>query len=436
LSAASISCVTDEISMYNKTVLKNGIRIISEQIKNLHSVAVGIWVNVGSRDEDVSDNGVSHFIEHMLFKGTHKRSSFQIAKELDSIGGHSNAFTAKENTCYYARVLGKHFTALSDILSDILLNSKFDHHDMEREKQVVLQEISMVEDTPEDNIHILFNRLFWSDHPIGMSILGTDKTVSGLKKENIIKHISRFYVPDRVLIASAGDLDHKSLVSSFEPYFESVSDRSESSIERVVPGCNAGISVHSKDLEQVHICIGAEAPSQTNKKRFACAILNTILGGNMSSKLFQEVRENRGLAYSIYSFVSSYIDTGYLCVYVATDPQNVNPVFDTIQNEIKKMSRGEFSRSDLEAAKDYLTGSIYLSSENTESRMMRLAKNEFIFGRYIGYDELVSNLEAVTFDEVVDASKEIFRKDKASLAALGPIKDEDISRSRLDFDLR
>lgn len=422
--------------MYKKTVLKNGVRIVSEQIEHLHSVSVGIWVNVGSRDEDVLENGVSHFIEHMLFKGTHKRSSFQIAKELDTIGGLSNAFTSKENTCYYARVLGKHFPVLSDILSDIFWNSIFDPGDMEREKQVILQEISMVEDTPEDNIHILFNSLFWSDHPIGRSILGTNNTVSGLQKENILQYISRFYVPERILIVAAGDLDHQSLVSSFEPHFESGLGGAGPKIEREAPRCNSGISIHSKDLEQVQICMGAEAPSQTSEKRFACAVLNTILGGNMSSRLFQEVRENRGLAYSIYSFVSSYLDTGFFCVYVATDPQNVNPVLDTIQAEIKKISKGQLSRSDLEAAKDYLTGSIYLSTENTDSRMMRLAKNEFVFERYIGYDELVSKLEDVTFDEVVEGAKEIFQNGKPSLAALGPIKDEDISKSRLDLDLR
>ncbi|HEN20486.1 MAG TPA: insulinase family protein [Desulfobacteraceae bacterium] len=421
--------------MHNRTVLKNGVRIVSEQIEHLHSVSVGIWVNVGSRDEDIAENGVSHFIEHMFFKGTDKRSSFQIAKELDIIGGMSNAFTAKENTCYYARVLGKHFPVLTEILSDIFLNSIFDPGDIEREKQVVLQEINMVEDTPEDNIHILFNSLFWNSHPIGMSILGTDKTVSGLQRESMLEYISKFYVPERILIAAAGDLDHNLLVSSFEPYFESFLPGEDSTIKRKVPLCNSDILINPKDLEQVHISIGSEAPSQISEKRFACAVLNTILGGNMSSRLFQEVREKRGLAYSIYSFVSSYIDTGFLCVYVATEPSNVNPVLDTIQDEIKKITRGQFPRADMEAAKDYLTGSIYLSSENTESRMMRLAKNELIFKRYIGYDELVSNLEAVTFDDVVETAKEIFQNGKTSLAALGPIRDEDIGKGRLDLDL-
>ncbi|MBE9550695.1 MAG: insulinase family protein [Proteobacteria bacterium] len=419
--------------MFNKTVLKNGVRIISEQLEHLQSVSLGIWVDTGSRDELKEENGICHFIEHMIFKGTRNRSSLQIAKELDAIGGLSNAFTGKETTCFHARVLGKHFTILSDILSDIFLNSSFDVNDMERERQVILQEISMVEDAPDDNIHVLFNRLFWGGHPIGMSILGTLETVSAIGKETILKYINEYYVPEKILLVAAGNVNHNSMVSFFEPLFESAYGGGNSGSKRSIPRTNGGLSVNFKELEQVHLCLGGESPSQTSDRRFACAIFSTILGGNMSSRLFQEIRENRGLAYSVYSFLSAYVDTGFLGVYAATDFQNVNPVLETIQAEIKKINRGELTKSDLTAAKDHLIGGIYLASESADNRMMRVAKNEIIFGRYVDYDELISNLERVTVDEVVEIAGRVFEDGKVSLAALGPIREEDLDKSNIVF---
>ena len=418
--------------MYHKTVLNNGVRIISEQLEHLRSISLGIWVNAGSRDEARSENGIFHFIEHMIFKGTQNRSSLQIAKDLDAIGGLSNAFTGKENTCFHARVLGNHFVDLADIFSDIFLHSTFASDDMERERQVILQEINMVEDTPDDHIHLLFNHLFWIDHPIGMSVLGTGKTVSAINKQTILKYINKFYVPERIIVAGAGNVDHQSMVSYFEPLFASLEGGITNS-KKNAPRPNAGVAVEFKDLEQVHICMGGEAPSQTSDKRFACAILNTILGGNMSSRLFQEIRENRGLAYSVYSFLSSYFDAGLLGVYVATDPNNMNPVLDAITTEIKKIQKGELSQSDLNEAVDHLIGGIYLSSESADSRMMRIAKNEFVFQRYVEYEELVSNLEQVTVDEVVEVASYIFRDGTVSLAALGPVKEEELDRSNLQF---
>jgi predicted Zn-dependent peptidase len=418
--------------MYHKTVLKNGVRIISEQLEHLRSVSLAIWVDAGSRDEVKSENGIFHFTEHMIFKGTENRSSLQIAKELDAIGGLSNAFTGKENTCFHARVLGEHLAHLADILSDIFLHSIFDVDDLEREKQVILQEISMVEDTPDDHIHELFNRLFWADHPIGMPVLGNEKTVSAIERETILKYINQFYVPEKILVAGAGNVDHQSMVSYFEPLFSQL-EAGNSNPKNDIPRSNASVSVQYRDLEQVHICLGGEAPSQTSDKRFACVVLNTILGGNMSSRLFQEIRENRGLAYSVYSFLSSYIDAGLLGVYVATDSQNVNPVLGSIKNEIKKIYKGEISKSDLAAAVDHLIGGIYLSSESADNRMMRIAKNEFVFQKYVSYEELVSKLQHVTVDEVIEIATDIFQDGTVSLSTLGPIKDDDLDTSNLHF---
>ena len=421
-------------TVYKKTTLKNGVRIITEPLDYLRSVSLGIWVNTGSRDEEIKENGISHFIEHMLFRGTRNRSSLQLAKELDAIGGLSNAFTGKESTCIHARVLDKHFKLLSDIFSDIFLNSIFDPDDVERERQVILQEINMVEDTPDDNIHVLFNRLIWNDHPIGLSILGSTDSVADIGKEMIHKYINNHYSPERIILAAAGNVDHQSMLSCYAPFFESISGENSSNINRSVPRSNTDISIHYKEMEQVHICLGGEGPSLTNDRRFACSLLNTILGGNMSSRLFQEIREKRGLAYSVYSFTSSYVDTGLFGVYVATDSKNVNPVIETIQKEIKKISRGEILESELNEAKEHLAGGIYLSSESVDNRMMRLAKNEFLFGRYVSFDELTTRLEKVKIDEVVEIACDIFKDNNVSLVTLGPFKQENLDMGNLQFN--
>ena len=419
--------------MYRKTILKNGVRIISERLEHLRSVSLGIWINIGSRDEMSSENGVSHFIEHMSFKGTRNRSGIQIAKDLDAIGGMSNAFTGKETTCFHGRVLAKHFGLLAEILSDIFLNPTFNPIDMEREREVIFQEINMTEDSPDENLHMLFNRLFWAEHPIGRSILGTGETVSAISKEVALNYIRKSYTPENILIVAAGDVDHQEMVSYFEPVFESAPGESGLSSARSVPLSNGGLSVHFKELEQVHVCLGGEAPSQVAEKRFACAILNTIFGGNMSSRLFQEIREKRGLAYSVYSFLSTYVDAGLLGIYAATEQRNLNRVLETIQNEIRKLCEGELTQSDLAAAKEHLIGGIYLASEGADNRMMRIAKNEFVFGKYVDYEELVSSLEQVSIDEVVETANDTFRKSKISFAALGPLKDENLDRGLLEY---
>jgi predicted Zn-dependent peptidase len=418
--------------MYSKTVLENGVRIVSEKLDHYRSVSIGIWVNAGSREEKAVENGISHFIEHMIFKGTRTRNSLQIAKQLDVIGGLSNAFTGKEYTCFHSRVLGRHFNTLADILSDIFLNSIFDPLDMERERQVILQEISMVEDTPDENIHELFNHLYWMGHPLAMSTLGTGETVSSLRKETIRDYIGRFYTADRIIIAAAGSIDHDVLVGFFQPLFEGLKSGNGRQ-GSAVPKGNANVKSLWKELEQAHVCLGGAAPHLSSQYRFAGAILNTLLGGNMSSRLFQEIREKRGLAYSVYSFVSAYADTGQMGVYAAMDPQNVNRALEVIQREVKALQNGDISPSDLEAAREHLIGGVLLGSESADTRMMRLAKSEYIFGRYIGYDELIADLEKVTLDEVVHVARQAFRDDGVSMVILGPVKEEDVDLGYLRF---
>jgi len=418
---------------YNKTVLNNGVKILTEEIEHLQSVSLGIWVNTGSRDETDTENGVSHFIEHMSFKGTPTRSSLDIAKDLDAIGGLSNAFTGKENTCFYGKVLGKHFPILADVLSDIFLNPLFDPINMEREREVIFQEINMMEDTPDDRLNVLFNGQFWSGHPLGRSILGTGETVSGINQEVISKYIRNYYLPERIMVVAAGNIHHEEMLSRLGPVFESAFKGGGPNPERSAPASKRGVSLHFKELEQVHLCLGAEAPSQIDDDRFACAIFNTILGGNMSSRLFQEVRENRGLAYSIYSFLSSYADAGLLGVYAATEPKNIEPLLETVQQEIRKMCNGDFIQDDLTAAREHLIGGIYLSSESADSRMMRIAKNESVFDREVTYEELVDKLEKVVLDDIVDIAGKVFRNGDLAFASLGPLEDENMVRECLNI---
>ena len=418
--------------MYRKTVLENGVKIISEKMDNIKSVSIGIWVNAGSRDEEKDENGVSHFIEHMIFRGTEKRNGLEIAKELDAIGGLSNAFTGKENTCFHARVLDKHLPQLSDIFSDIFLKSKFESDDVEREKKIILQEIAMVEDTPEDNIHVMFTRNFWMNHPIGMPILGTEENVLKIERDTIVRYMRKFYVPENVLIAAAGNVDHNYFVSQFETCFGSMA-KSDSEYKRTTPESKSGFHLYYKNLEQVHVCIGGKAPSLRSEKRFALAVLNTILGGNMSSKLFQEIREKMGLAYSVYSFLSTYLDSGLLGIYVGSDQKNVNSILEIIKKEIINICKGNLNNKDLVAAKDHIIGGIYLGSESSDNRMMRNAKNEFLFQKYINHDELVSEFEKVKIDDVINVAFEIFCSDHINFAAIGSLDENQIDRGNLVY---
>lgn len=409
-----------------KTILENGVRLVSEPLEHVRSVSLGIWVQTGSRDEPRELNGVSHFIEHMAFKGTRNRSGYQIAKELDAIGGMNNAFTTKESTCFYAKVLDTHWPILAEILSDIFLYPLFDPEDVGREKQVILQEIRMVEDTPDDHLLVLFENAFWGDHPIGMPVLGTGPTVLALERETALTHMEKTYLPQRIVIAAAGRVEHEALVEFFGPVFSNLSLEVGSLPQGPPPKARSSMRVFPKELEQIHLCVGGEAPSLTSPKRFASILLNTILGGNMSSRLFQEIRERLGLAYAVHSFGCSYLDTGLLGVYVATDRERVGEVLEVVGRELRKIREGEISTSDLKAAQEHLIGGLYLSSEGTESRMMRLAKNELVYGRYVPHEEVVASLQAVQADEVIQVANEVFGPGRVSMAALGPVDEGDL----------
>ncbi|MDH4204698.1 MAG: insulinase family protein, partial [Desulfobacteraceae bacterium] len=290
----------------NKTILANGIKVITRKMPHLRSVSMGVWVNVGARDESPVESGLSHFIEHMIFKGTKKRTAFQIAKEFDAIGGHTNAFTSTENTCYHAKVMDTHLDTMVDILSDVFLNSLFDDKEVENERAVILQEIGMAEDNPDEYIHILSGMNFWGKNSLGRSVLGSRENIKKFNSDTIKKFFHRFYQPERIVVSAAGNLDHNHFMDIAGPVFESIQPGNDLS-ERITPDGHCKVDIHYKDLEQVHICLGTKGMSITDPRRYAFSLLNTILGGNMSSRLFQEVREKRGLAYSVYSYASSFV---------------------------------------------------------------------------------------------------------------------------------
>jgi predicted Zn-dependent peptidase len=410
---------------YNKTVLDNSIRIVTKQVPQARSVAMGVWVNVGARDEKAEEGGLSHFIEHMIFKGTERRTALQIAKEFDAIGGQCNAFTSKENTCYYAKVMDTHVDTMVDLLSDIFLNSVFDPGEVERERQVILQEIKMLEDTPDERIHVLLAQAVWGSHPLGRSILGTPETVIRFDSNTMKEYFSRAYQPERIVIAAAGNLEQPSFVESIARAFEVVRKGNDFP-ERNKQTMDWVATAHPKDLEQVHICLGTEGVHTTDPRRHACILLNVVLGGNMSSRLFQEIRERQGLAYSIYSFVSSYCDTGLLGVYVGVDKSNTQKVLRLIINEMKRIKEKPVNGSELRNAKEHLKGGLYLAAESTDYQMTRLAHNEINFGRHIPLEELVDNIEKVTAEDMLRLAQDTFQDKAVSVALLGPI-DEKVS---------
>jgi predicted Zn-dependent peptidase len=407
----------------NKTILENGIRILTKKMPYARSVSMGVWVNVGARDESPSENGLSHMIEHMIFKGTQKRTAFQIAKEFDAIGGQTNAFTSFEYTCYHARVLDAHLETMVDILSDIFLNSVFDEKEVEKERPVIFQEINMVEDNPEEYIHILSGNTYWGDNPLGRSILGTRENVIRFNASIIKDFFHRFYQPEHIVISAAGNISHQHFVDLVSPAFE-LSRPGNGFPKRITPECQSQVRMHYRDLEQVHICLGTKGISITNPRRYAFSLLNTILGGNMSSRLFQKIRERSGLAYSVYSYISSYVDTGIFGAYVAVQPDNALKAARLIINEMNALKKDRVDQTELKDAKDYTIGNLMLASESVDSQMVRLAQNEINFGHDITLETVVDHIKAVSDEDIITIAESLFQSDQLGLTTLGALKDK------------
>jgi len=407
----------------DKTTLGNGIRIVTRNMPYSRSVSMGVWVNVGARDESVIECGLSHFIEHMIFKGTRKRNAFQIAKEFDAIGGQTNAFTTMENTCYYARVIGSQMETLVDILADIFVNSVFDPVEVDKERPVILQEIGMVEDSPEEYVHVLSSRNYWGENPLGRSILGTPENIVRFDAQIIKNFFRRLYQPDRIVISAAGNIDHTRLVNLVGPVFETIQPKNGFP-QRIKPQGASVVALNHRNLEQMHICLNTPGISITDPRRFACSLLNTILGGNMSSRLFQEVRERRGLAYSVYSFVSSHVDTGMFGFYMGVDPKRARESVRLVLDEIDRIKQEAADPAELMGAKEYTKGSLLLASESADNQMVRCAQNEIHFENDIALETIIENIEAVTADDLRNLASVLFDRNQMALTLLGPVDDD------------
>ncbi len=419
--------------MYRKTILNNGIRVLSENIPHIRSISIGIWIPTGSRDEHSQENGISHFIEHLTFKGTKGRSAYDIAKEIDSVGGVLNGFTEREYTCFHAKVLDQHYPLALDLLSDIFLNSTFDADEIERERNVVLQEIKMVEDTPDDYIHDLFNQVFWEGHSLGFPIIGQKELVSSFDRNTICRYFDDHYRSNHLIISIAGSFNHERLIQQIEDTFGGLQERMEGG-KRNPPVPNPRIVFFPRDLEQVHLCLGTNGIPQTHSMRYAAYILNTLLGRGMSSYLFQEIREKRGLAYSVFSYRPAYFDAGQLVVYAGTERKSLEEVVRLIMKQFDTFRKVTIPQDELKRAQEQLKGNLLLSLESSDSWMTRLAQNELYFGGYIPIEEVIRGIEGVTAEEVNDLSRGLFREGLFCVTVLGPIGETELSPDVLSFE--
>jgi predicted Zn-dependent peptidase len=418
------------MEQYRKTVLPNGISVVTERMPQVRSVAVGIWVDTGSRNEAADRGGVSHLIEHLVFKGTATRSAQEIARVMDSVGGQMDAFTTKEHTCFYVQVLDEHLPLAVNLLTDILLNPLFDPAELEREKSVVLQEIRMVEDTPDDLIHELFAARMWDGHPLALPILGTRDAVSGYTADTVRQHFAEEYIPGRITIAVAGNVTHDDVVALFAERFDEFV-RPHASRAEVKPQTHAGIEIVAKTLEQVHLVAGFPGLDHAAPERYALYLLNDIIGGSMSSRLFQEVRERLGLVYSIFSGTQAYRDTGVLYLYAATDASNFSKMLKAVLQEIRALKKDGISLEELAHAKDHLKGSLMLSLESTSSRMNRLAKQEMHFGSFFTMDSMLSAIDAVRVEELQALITDLLDEERLTLVTLGPLDRRSLPRELL-----
>jgi predicted Zn-dependent peptidase len=405
---------------FHREVLPNGVVVLSEQMPAVKSATIGVWVRVGSRDEAGEVAGISHFIEHMLFKGTQRRSAQEIARTVDAVGGTLDAFTSRETTCFYAKVLGEHLPLAVDILADTFLHSNLDTKDIEREQEVVLQEIKMVEDTPDDLVHDLFAEAIWSDHPVARPILGRKETVRAFTQDDVRRHMDRFYRPDRTVVAAAGDLEHGRLIELVAQAFNGFEGRSVHT-DVPPPSCTAAVRVEERDTAQLHLCLGMDGLPHAHKDRYALYLLNAMLGGSMSSRLFQEVREKRGLVYSIYSYQASYRDCGLLVIYAGTNPESSGQVVELIRAECASLRNQPVDPGDLQRAKDQLKGNLLLGLEGTSSRMTRMAKTEIYFEGTYGLDEIIAGIDSVSVDQFESLTRRILRDETFAITTIGPV---------------
>jgi predicted Zn-dependent peptidase len=425
------TCMVQEVRNIRREVLPNGLILITEEMEHIRSASIGIWIKTGSRDEDLHSNGISHFIEHMVFKGTKNRSAEKIAREVDSIGGNMDAFTAKECIGFNIKVLDEHLPIAMDVLSDLVLNPVFDAHDISRERGVILEEIKMDEDNPDYLVHEIFTQNFWKDHPLGKPILGTKDTVKKFERDAVLEFYEQRFAPGNMIISAAGHLKHEQFVELVAKHFghmKPVKNGFHGSPPKIVSRINMR---NKKSLEQVQICVGVPSHPIAHENRHASYILNTLLGGGMSSRLFQNIRERQGLAYAIYSDLSPYRDTGCLSVYAGTSRESAGKVVQSVVSEFRKLKVEPVPEEELRRSKDQLKGSLMLSLESSTARMSNLARQEMYFDHFYSLDELIERIENVTVDQLTELANEFFQTESIAVTVLGNLNGLKLTRDQL-----
>ncbi len=412
-------------------MLPSGLIVLTERMEHVRSVAMGVWIKSGSRCEPAETNGISHFVEHMVFKGTRSRTAQHIAREMDSIGGNLDAFTGKETVCFNVKSLGDHVPIALDVLADLVLNPVFAKSEIERERGVILEEIKIDEDNPDVLVHELFTQNFWKDHPLGKPILGTTSTVTRLSQQQLFDYHNDSFHGGNMVFSAAGDLDHDQFVEQVSTKFGSLGAGSLVQEELAPPASARIILRNKKALEQVQICLGVPAPAITDENRYVTLILNTILGGGMSSRLFQTIREERGMAYAIYSDLSPYRDTGTLCIYAGTSASRALEAIDLILLELRKLKEDPLSAEELKRAKDQLKGNILMGMESSNSRMANLARQELYFQQFFTVEEIVARIDAVTAEQAQAMAQKLFDPERIAVTLLGRLDGVKLNRKRL-----
>jgi predicted Zn-dependent peptidase len=414
-----------------RTILPNGVRVVTEHMANVRSVSVGIWIGTGSREESPKESGISHFIEHMVFKGTKNRSAEQIARSVDSIGGGLDAFTSKELVSYNVKVLDEHLPEAFDVVADLVRNPLFEKADIEKEKGVILEELKMEVDNPEYLIHEIFSSHFWKGHALGRPILGTKQTIRAFDRDKVERYYRQFYTPSNILVTAAGNLKHRELARLAEDHFADLKPRRTPTVVET-PRPHAPLVFRNKNsLEQVHVYLGVPSIPMPHESRFACYILNAILGGGMSSRLFQNIREKQGLAYTVYSELTMYHDAGCMLIYAGTSLRSAGKVVESVVRELHEMVEHRVTPEELRRAKDHLKGSYVLGLESTSSRMGNLARQEFYFQRFFSLDEMLERVENVTAEEVQKLSEQFFDPKTMAVAMLGRLEGFRVRREDL-----
>ena len=414
---------------YRKTVLPDGLRIISESIPAVRSISIGLWVDIGSRDEPEGLEGISHFIEHMVFKGTTTRSPLEIVSHIESVGGILNAFTSRENTCFLAKVIDIHLPRAVDILTDLVFNSRFDDADIVKEKKIVIDEINEVKDTPSDLVHDIFAESIFGKHPLGKPILGNTKSVKSLDRRGILNYRDTNYLRPNMLVVASGNLEHEQLVDLVSKQCPKANGSDALTLKRTSPELQAGLYVKTVKTNQTHICIGTNAILFDDRRRAALMLLNSIIGGSMSSRLFQRIREDLGMAYTVFSYLDFFLDASVIGVYLNTDKKYTGKVILRVFEELEKLAKYELSPKELEDAKEQLKGSLVLGLENTSHRMNRLAKHELLVGKYISLDETIAEIDKASAEEIRELAKELFVQGKYDITVLGPVTRKEVKDS-------